>query len=245
MDLDNTAREVYSRQIIINEIGETGQRKLRDASVLVIGCGGLGSAALLYLAAMGIGHIGLCDGDTVSLSNLNRQVLYTMDDIGKPKVLVAKDRLLALNPELKITVYDCYLDEGIAGEIITNYDIIVDCLDNFNARFILNDACVAVEKPFVHAGVGEFGGQLMTVTPGTGPCLRCLFPNVKEKTGSNEVSGVVGAIPGTLGTMQALEVVKYLLGLPVSNDGLVIYDSLRMSLEKIHFEASPECVCGK
>ncbi|MCL2152002.1 MAG: HesA/MoeB/ThiF family protein [Oscillospiraceae bacterium] len=245
MDLDNAAREVYSRQIIINEIGEAGQRKLRDASVLVIGCGGLGSAALLYLAAMGIGCLGLCDGDVVSPSNLNRQVLYTMDDIGKPKVSVARDRLSAINPKLKITIYNHYLDERVAGEIIPHYDIVVDCLDSFDARFILNDACVAAKKPFIHAGVGEFGGQLMTVTPGTGPCLRCLFPNEKQSKRSNEVSGVVGAVPGILGTMQALEVVKYLLGLPVSNDGLVIYDSLRMNLEKIHFEASPGCVCGK
>jgi len=227
----------------MKEIGETGQQKLAAASVFVAGCGGLGASALYYLAAMGIGRLGLCDGDAVSLSNLNRQVLYTMEDLGKPKAPTAKKRLLALNPKLDIIVYDRFLDGGLAGKIIPGYDIAVDCLDNFGARFILNDACVAAGKPFVHAGVGEFYGQLLTVTPGAGPCLRCLFPNGKQKKEPNKPLGVIGATPGVIGALQALEVAKYLLGLPVSNDGMVIYDGLHMSLEKVALKPSPECIC--
>jgi adenylyltransferase/sulfurtransferase len=244
MNLEKTVHEIYSRQIMMKEVGETGQQKLRDASVLVTGCGGLGAPVLYYLTAMGIGHLGLCDGDIVSLSNLNRQVLYKMEDIGKPKARTAEKRLLELNPGLNTTVYDRFLDGKLAETIIPGYDIAVDCLDNFTARFILNDACIKAGKPFVHAGVGEFNGQLLTVTPGTGPCLRCLFPKGIQKKEPDKPSGVIGATPGVIGALQALEVLKYLLGLPVSNGGMVIYDGLNMSLEKVPMEASPECACA-
>ena len=243
MTLDDTALEIYSRQIMMNEIGESGQEALARAAVLVVGCGGLGAPALLYLTAMGIGRIGLCDGDAVSLSNLNRQLLFTFDDLGKRKAAEAERRLTGLNPQLETTVYDCFLNEELARNIIPQYDIVVDCLDNFAARFILNDACVKSRKPFVHAGIGGFFGQLMTITPGTGPCLRCLFPDgIKEKE-PKKPFGVVGPTPGVIGTLQALEVMKFILGLPVSNDGLVIYDSLRMSLEKVAISVSPDCIC--
>ena len=234
-------REIYSRQIMMNEIGEDGQRKLAKASVFVAGCGGLGTSALFYLAAMGIGRLGFCDGDEVSLSNLNRQLLYTMEDLGQPKVAVVKKRLLALNPRLKATDYHCFLDEKTAAATIPDYDISVDCLDNFKDRFILNDACVAAGKPFVHAGIGEFYGQIMTVTPGKGPCLRCLLPAGYQK--KEERLGVIGATAGVLGAMQALEVLKYLLGLPVNNEGLAIFDGLHLSFEKVAFAASAECGC--
>ena len=242
MSLDDTAREIYDRQIIMKEIGEAGQQKLADASVLVVGCGGLGSPVLYYLTAMGIGHLGLCDGDVVSLSNLNRQLLYAREDIGKPKATTAKSRLLALNPQLKTTVYDSYLDAKLAKNIVPAYDIAVDCLDNFAARFILNDACVTAGKPFVHAGVGEFYGQLLTVIPGSGPCLRCLFPEGEKKEPLGP-AGIIGVTPGVLGALQALEALKYLLGLPVSNSGFVIYDGLNMNLEKLPLAASPQCRC--
>ena len=254
MNLSNKELEVYSRQIIIKDVGEEGQRKLRDSSVLVVGCGGLGAPVLYYLTAMGIGHIGLCDGDAVSLPNLNRQILFTSDDIGKQKASTARERLTALNPDLTTTVYDKYLDNDLAETIIPAYDIAVDCLDNFESRFILNDACVKVGKPFVHAGLEEFNGQLMTITPGEGPCLRCLFPNgVKEKgeqvddssasSGYPKKPGVIGPTPGVLGAMQAMEVAKYLLGLQVCNDGLVMYDGLKLSTEKVPLKASSKCNC--
>lgn len=243
MILDDTLREVYARQIMMKEVGEQGQQKLADASVLVIGCGGLGAPVLRYLAAMGIGHIGLCDCDTVALSNLNRQLLFTMDDLDKPKAPTANERLIALNPRLKTTVYNCFLDESLAAEIVPQYDIVVDCLDNFETRFVLNDACIAAKKPFVHAGIGEFYGQLMTVTPGEGPCLRCLFPNRKEGKEQKKPFGVVGPTPGVLGSLQALEVLKWVLGLPVCNDGLTVYDGLHLTMEKVFIEPSGNCVC--
>jgi len=243
MTLDDTMREIFSRQIMMKEIGETGQQALLRARVLVAGCGGLGAPVLYYLTAMGIGCLGLCDGDVVSLSNLNRQLLFTPEDLGKCKAAAAEKRLLALNPRLETIVYERFLDEELARSIIPHYDITVDCLDNFDARFILNDECVAAHKPFVHAGIGEFFGQLMTVTPGTGPCLRCLFPDGKKENEPKKPFGVIGPTPGVVGALQALEVMKLLLGLPVSNDGMVIYDGLRMSLEKVAILPSPECAC--
>jgi len=227
----------------MKEIGEAGQQKLAKSSVLVIGCGGLGAPTLYYLAAMGIGRLGLCDCDAVSLSNLNRQILFTRDDLGKRKAYEAEMRLLALNPGLRITVYDRFFDEELARTIVPEYDIAVDCLDNFDARFILNDACVDAGKPFVHAGIGEFYGQFMTITPGAGPCLRCLFPGGAKKSDPNKPFGVVGPTPGVLGSMQALEVLKYLLGLPICNSGLMVYDGLSLRLDKVDLEASPDCRC--
>ena len=242
MRIDDIARKLYDRQIKMKDIGEAGQQKLSDASVLVVGCGGLGAPALYYLTAMGIGHLGLCDGDIVSLSNLNRQLLYTSEDIGKPKASTACRRLLALNPRLKTTVYDSFLTPELAANIVPAYDITLDCLDNFAARFILNDACVAAGKPFVHAGVGEFYGQLLTVTPGKGPCLRCLFPDGEQKK-EPQNSGVIGVTPGVLGALQAFEALKYLLGLPISNADFVLFDGLNMSLEKTALAALPRCRC--
>ena len=244
MLLNELAREVYARQIMIDEIGEEGQEKLCGASVLVVGCGGLGSPVLYYLTAMGIGHIGLCDGDVVSPSNLNRQVLYTMEDIGRSKASAAARRLQALNPRLRVTVYDCFLTAELAGNIIPSYDIVVDCLDNFAARFIINDACIAADRPFVHAGVSGFHGQLLTVTPGGSPCLRCLFPRGDNKPTVGQ-QGVLGSTPAVLGALEATEAVKYLLGLPLNNDGFLLYDGLRMNFEKVSLLPAANCACQK
>jgi len=241
--LDSASMEVYSRQILMKEIGEVGQCKLSSASVLVIGCGGLGAPALSYLTAMGIGHLGFCDCDEVALSNMNRQLLFTMDDIGEKKAVLAKKRLTGLNPKLKTTVYDCFLDEVLAKEIVPQYDIVVDCLDNFTTRFVLNDACVAAGVPLVHAGIGEFYGQLMTIVPGVGPCLRCLFPNRKDEKEVKKPFGVVGSTPGVLGALQALEVLKYIVGLPVANEGLVVYDGLTLSIDKVPIKPADGCAC--
>jgi len=241
--LDDTMREVYTRQIMMKEVGDAGQQKLANAKVLVIGCGGLGAPALSYLTAMGIGHLGFCDCDTVALSNMNRQLLFAMDDIGKSKAMMANKRLTGLNPKLKTTVYDSFLDEKLAAEIVPQYDICVDCLDNFTTRFVLNDACVAAKVPFVHAGIGEFYGQLMTVTPGEGPCLRCLFPNRKQEKEVKKPFGVVGPTPGVLGAMQAVEVLKYIVGQPVANEGLVVYDGLSFNIDRIKIEIAENCKC--
>jgi len=245
MELTKAQQEIYSRQIMMQEIGEEGQKKLAAASVLVVGCGGLGAPVIYYLAAMGIGHLGLCDKDIVALPNLNRQVLFTMDDIGSSKVIKAKERAIALNPELTVTVYNMLMDEQLAEKIIPDYDVVVDCLDNFATRFILNDACIKANKPLVHAGVGEFYGQLMTIIPGKGPCLRCLFPNGIEEKQNAKPPAVIGPTPGVIGTMQALEIAKYILGLQVCNDGLITYNGLDLSIEKVDISASSTCICRK
>jgi len=232
---------------MMREIGEEGQQKLMDTSVLVVGCGGLGSPVLYYLTAMGIGHIGLCDGDTVSLPNLNRQILFTMEDIRKPKSETAKARLIALNPGLKTSVYGQYMDEKLADSIIPEYDIIVDCLDNFETRFILNDSCIKAKKPLIHAGIGDFYGQLLTIIPGKTPCLRCLFPKGIKKQGdvSSALFGVVGTTPGILGTLQAIEVMKYILGIPSFLEGILVVDTLNQTLEKVEIKQNPKCMCFK
>ena len=241
--MDFKQQEIYSRQIMMKEVGEEGQQKLANASVLVVGCGGLGAPVLYYLTAMGIGHIGMCDGDTVSLANLNRQILFTTEDVGKPKANTAKKRLIALNPDIKTTVYDKFLDKKLAEEIVPSYNIVIDCLDNFSTRFILNDACVAARKPYVHAGIKELYGQLMTIIPGKSPCLRCLFPNgIKDDDDKPQV-GVIGPTPGVMGAMQAMETAKYLLGLQVCDDGLVTYNGLESSMDKVKITASPKCIC--
>jgi len=245
VELDEKSQEIYSRQVMLKEIGEKGQEKLANASVLVVGCGGLGAPVLCYLTAMGIGRIGLCDGDTVALSNLNRQVLFTQDDLAKPKASTARNRITALNPDLTTTVYDQFMDEKLAKEIIPDFDIIVDCLDNFKTRFILNDACITAKKPLIHAGVGEYFGQLMTIIPGKSPCLRCLFPNGVEDNKQKKHRGIIGPTPGVLGSMQAMEVAKYLLGMKVSSDALTMYDGLNLSIEKVDLSPSPNCICRK
>jgi len=251
MEMSENQLEIYSRQIMMKEIGERGQKSISEASVLVVGCGGLGAPVLYYLAAMGIGHIGLCDGDTVSLPNLNRQILFTMQDLDKPKASTAEKRLKALNPNLKTTAYDKFIDKKTADEIIPAYDIIIDCLDNFETRFILNDTCIASKKPLIHAGVGEYYGQLMTITPGKGPCLRCLFPKGTQGDGSpvssdpGKQTGVIGPTPGVLGAMQAMEAAKYLLGQKVCNDGLVTYNGINLTMEKVEIKQATDCICQK
>ena len=247
MSLTKDKQEIYSRQIMMKDIGMVGQQKLMEASVLVVGCGGLGAPVLYYLTATGIGHLGLCDGDTVSLPNLNRQILFTMDDIGKPKASTACKRLTVLNPDLITTIYDKYIDTVLAETIIPKYDIVIDCLDNFESRFILNDVCIKAGKPLVHAGIGEYYGQLMTIVPGKGPCLRCLFPNgVKQGDGSSaSLSGVIGPTPGVIGSMQAMEAAKYLLGKKVCNDGLITYDGLDFNMEKVEIKQSLNCICKR
>ena len=243
MSLNIKQKEIYSRQIEMDEIGEEGQQKLLKASALVVGCGGLGAPVLYYLTAMGIGHLGICDGDNISLPNLNRQILFEMDDTGKQKVKVTRKRLTALNPDLKITIYDEYMDDKLAKKVIPDYDIVIDCLDNFDTRFILNDACIKFKKPLIHAGIEEYYGQMMTIIPGEGPCLRCLFPNGIDENKKKKQPGVIGPTPGVLGAMQAMEAAKYILGLKVCNDGLIMYDGLNQSTEKVLLKTSPKCKC--
>jgi len=232
---------VYSRQTIIKDIGEEGQRKLTGARVLVVGCGGLGAPVLYYLTAVGIGNIGLCDNDVVSMSNLNRQILFTAADIGAPKAFTAEKRIKALNPNLKTIVYEQTFDIDLASSIISEYDVIIDCLDNFKTRFILNNACVTIRKPFVHAGVEEFYGQIMTIIPGKGPCLCCLFPSGVKRESKKYPVGIIGAAAGVIGSLQALEAVKLLLGKKTASDGMVTFNGINTTIEKVEIKQNPNC----
>jgi adenylyltransferase/sulfurtransferase len=205
----------YDKQIALPEVGEAGQQKLAEAKVLVVGAGGLGCPALQYLAAAGIGTIGIVDGDVVNETNLHRQVLYTNSDVGKPKVEVAAERLKQLNPELEIQTYSEFLTASNAMDIVANYDLIVDATDNFAARYRINDVCVKLDKPVVYGAIHRFEGQVSVFNYKGGPTYRCLFP---DKPAENQIpncneTGVLGVLPGIIGTQQATEVLKIILGI--------------------------------
>ena len=242
MALNELSREIYQRQILLPELGEAGQEKLAASSVLVCGCGGLGSPALLYLAALGIGRLGLLDGDVVSYSNLNRQVLYGRSDVGRRKAEAAAERIRFLNPDIKLDIYAEYLTEDNAASLISGYDLALDCLDNFPSRFILNDACVALGVPFIHGGVNRLRGQTMTVIPGRTACLRCLFPGGPEDAPDTDDKAIIGATAGVIASLQVTEAFKYLTGQPV-NRGLLMYDGTGPGARLLGLEADPNCIC--
>lgn len=181
MALTDAQIERYSRHIILKEVGAKGQKKLLNARVLIIGAGGLGAPAAMYLAAAGIGTIGIVDADDVDLSNLQRQIIHSTEDVGKPKVKSAKETMERMNPDVKINTYHMFVDSSNIRELIREYDFIIDGTDNFPAKFLINDACVLEKKPFSHAGIIRFKGQLMTYVPGKGPCYRCVFKNPPPK----------------------------------------------------------------
>ena len=238
----------YNRQIIIPEIGEEGQKKLEFANVLVVGTGGLGSPAALYLAAAGIGTIGIVDSDKVELSNLNRQLLHSVADIGHQKTESARDTLNALNPDIKIIQHSIHVDSEKTVELIKPYDVIIDAADNLAAKFLLNETCVSMNKILCHGSVLKFFGQAATIVPGKSPCLKCLYPaSNSEGYLTPSEAGVIGAIPGVIGSVQAMEAIKIILGIGYLLTGrLFSFDALKMEAEIIYFERNPECpVCGK
>ncbi len=241
--------ERYSRHIILKEVGAKGQKKLLNGSVLIIGAGGLGAPAALYLAAAGVGHIGIADADDVDLSNLQRQVIHATADIGKAKVKSAKESMEAINPDVKVSTYRMFVDSTNIRELVREYDFIIDGTDNFPAKFLINDACVLEKKPFSHAGIIRFQGQLMTYVPGEGPCYRCVFKNPppKDAVPTCKQAGVIGAMAGTIGTLQAMEAIKYLLGKGDLLTGkLLTYDALKMEFRKITLKKDCHCaVCGE
>ena len=240
--------ERYSRHIILKEVGAKGQKKLLNSKVLIIGAGGLGAPAALYLAAAGVGHIGIVDADEVDLSNLQRQVIHSTADIGKAKVKSAKESMVAINPDVEVTTYRMFVDASNVRELIREYDFIIDGTDNFPAKFLINDACVLEKKPFSHAGIIRFQGQLMTYVPGEGPCYRCVFKNPppKDAVPTCKQAGVIGAMAGTIGTLQAMEAIKYIIGKGELLTGkLLTYDALKMDFRKINFKRDCNCaVCG-
>ena len=235
----------YARHIALDEVGESGQQKLLNAKVLVIGAGGLGCPALQYLAAAGVGSIGIGDGDTVDESNLQRQILYTNSDVGRLKVEAAKERLNALNPNVSIAIYPENLKAENALAIIQDYDFVIDGTDNFAARYRVNDACVKLNKPFVYGAIHKFEGQVSVFNFNDGPTYRCLFPeNPQQSQIPNcEEVGVIGVLPGVIGTLQATEVIKLILGIgePLSSK-LKLINLLTNSEQIISFSRNEEQV---
>jgi molybdopterin/thiamine biosynthesis adenylyltransferase/rhodanese-related sulfurtransferase len=242
-------RERYSRHVLIPEIGESGQQKLLDAKVLLLGAGGLGSPTALYLAAAGVGTIGIVDGDVVDLSNLQRQVIHNTARIGVPKVESAEETIHALNPDVKVIPYKTRLDASNIIEIISGYDIVVDGVDNFPTRYLLNDASVRLQIPVVSASILGFEGQLSVFKPYDGPCYRCLFPEPPpaELAPSCGANGVLGVLPGTMGLLQATEVIKLIVGAGEPAIGrLLLYDALAATLSELRIRRDPNCpICSR
>ncbi len=237
----------YNEQIKLSEIGIDGQLKLKSARVLCVGAGGLGCPLLLYLAAAGVGTLGIIDGDSVELSNLQRQILYQTQHLHQKKALVAATQLKQLNPGIQIETYLERLCTNNAKDIISRYDIIADCSDNFATRYLINDSCFQLNIPFVSASISRFHGQCMTFLGKRGPCYRCLFPSVPENSLSCADGGVLGVLPGILGTLQATEVLKTILNIPSLLIGrLLSVDSLAMTFREYQFASDPDCpLCGK
>jgi molybdopterin/thiamine biosynthesis adenylyltransferase len=238
------AAERYSRHILLKEVGVAGQMKLSKGRVLIIGAGGLGSPAAMYLAAAGVGTIGIADADAVELSNLQRQIIHSTDDIGKPKTLSARERLNAINPNVEVVPHNLYVDSKNIVGLIKNYDFIIDGTDNFSSKFLINDACVSEEKPFSHGGVLKFGGQTTTYVKGS-PCLRCIFKNPPDgEVPTCRDSGVLGVVPGIIGAVQATEAVKYILKIGELLTGrLLIFDALKTDFRKVEIKLSEDCIC--
>ncbi len=238
----------YSRQMILNEVGGRGQRKLLKSKVLIIGAGGLGSPAALYLAAAGVGRIGLVDGDKVDLSNLQRQVAHSMRTLGRPKAESAADAIQAINPDVRVTTYNTRFTPKNALEILKGWDFVIDGADNFPTKFLINDACVLSGKPFSHSGVLRFIGMITTVVPRKGPCYRCLVQEAPPPgtVPTCQEAGVLGTVPGVMGTLQATEAIKYIIGAGDLLVGKVIYwDALGMKFDQFELKRNPKCPsCG-
>ena len=242
--------ERYSRHLILKEIGVRGQKKLLAARVLVIGAGGLGSPAAMYLAAAGIGTIGIVDDDVVDLSNLQRQIIHGTGNVGMPKVESAAETVTSINPDVTVKPYHIRVSAGNIAELIAGYDVIVDAADNFSTKFLINDACVLAGKPYIYGGALRFEGQLMTYVPGRGPCYRCIFRDMPAagEVPSCKEAGVLGAVVGVIGSMQAVEAVKLILGVgkPLTAR-LMTFDALAMTCRAVPLpEREPDCpVCGE
>jgi len=241
-------RERFARQLVLRGVGEAGQGRLKDGRVLVVGAGGLGSAACFYLAAAGVGTLGVVDFDRVTLSNLNRQILHTPADLGRPKTDSAARRLTDLNPALEVIQYPEQLTPERAAEMAAAYDLVVECSDTFETKFLVNGACVQTGTPLVWASVLAWEGQMSVVLPGRGPCYRCLFPPAFDPGGAptaREV-GILGAVAGTMGALEAVEAVKVLLGVGNPLVGrLLVWDGWAGTFEEVSFAPQPGCpACG-
>jgi len=239
----------YSRHFMLPEVGENGQAKLLDAKVLMVGAGGLGSPSAYYLAAAGVGTMGIIDDDVVDLSNLQRQILHTQDRIGQPKTESAKQTIQALNPDVRVITYQEKLTSKNIMDIIKDYDIVVDGCDNFPTRYLINDAGVMAKKPNVHGSIFQFEGQASVFDPGNGPCYRCLYPQPPpaEMAPNCQEAGVLGVLPGLIGVIQAIETIKIILGKGDTLAGrLLCFNTLTMEITTLNLKADPSCpVCGE
>ncbi|MCD7973612.1 MAG: HesA/MoeB/ThiF family protein [Candidatus Azobacteroides sp.] len=248
MDFTSEQIERYSRHILLQDIGVEGQEKINRGKVLVIGAGGLGAPVLLYLAAAGVGTLGIIDGDVVDLSNLQRQVIHSTPDVGKPKVLSAKEKIEQINPDVNVIPYHDFFTAENAFDLIKDYDFIIDGTDNFPVKFLINDACVLAGKPFSHGGILRFDGQTLTYLPGKA-CYRCVFhgPPPPNAVPTCSQAGVLGAIAGMLGTIQAAEALKFLTGTgELLTDRLLTFDAKKMNFRTVNVKRNSKCpVCGE
>jgi len=248
MALTNDEVKRYSRHLIMPEVGVEGQERLKNGSVLCIGAGGLGSPAALYLAAAGVGRIGIVDFDVVDYSNLQRQVIHGTPDVGRSKLASAKDRLLALNPHITVDTYETALSSKNALDLFKPYDVILDGTDNFPTRYLTNDACVILGKPNAYGSIFRFEGQASVFATKGGPCYRCLYPEPPPPglVPSCAEGGVLGVLPGVIGTIQATEAIKLIMGIGEPLIGrFLIYDALRMKFRELKLKRDPDCpVCG-
>ncbi len=249
MDLTEQQIERYSRHIILQQVGGTGQEKLLSSKVLIVGAGGLGSPAGLYLAAAGVGTIGIIDSDKVDLTNLQRQIIHHTADVGVDKVKSAAAKMRSINPDVTVKTYNQWAKADNISEIIREYDFVIDGTDNFPTKFLVNDACYFEKKALSHAGILRFFGQLMTILPGQTTCYRCIFnsPPPVGVVPSCSQAGVLGVLAGVIGSLQATEAIKYVLGLhPLLTNALLTYDALKVEFRKIKLSRNPDCpLCSK
>ncbi|MBE0535274.1 MAG: molybdopterin-synthase adenylyltransferase MoeB [Phycisphaerae bacterium] len=248
MALSEQQIERYSRHIILDQVGGIGQEKLLASKVLIVGAGGLGAPAALYLAATGVGTLGLIDDDNVDLTNLQRQVIHHTPDVGTPKVDSAKAKIAAINPDVRVKTYPLRATAANLAAIVRQYDFVIDGTDNFGSKFLINDACWFERKPYSHAGILRFHGQLITVLPGESACYRCIFhePPPPSAVPSCSQAGVLGVLAGVIGSLQATEAIKYLLGLgDLLTNRLLTYDALTMDFRAVKLNRNPDCaLCG-
>ncbi|OGH05097.1 MAG: adenylyltransferase [Candidatus Lambdaproteobacteria bacterium RIFOXYD1_FULL_56_27] len=248
MDFTEEQLERYSRHIILKEVGVEGQSKLLQAKVLIIGAGGLGAPIALYLAAAGVGTIGIVDADVVDLSNLQRQVIHFTADVDRPKVESAANKMRAINPDVNVITHQLFAGAENILDLLAPYDFIVDGTDNFGTKFLVNDACVVAKKPYSHGGILRFTGQMMTILPGETACYRCVFrePPPPNSVPTCSQAGVLGAIAGMLGTMQATETLKFITGAgQLATNSLVSFNALNMDFRKVKLKRQANCpICG-
>jgi molybdopterin/thiamine biosynthesis adenylyltransferase len=249
MDFSEEVKQRYSRHILLENIGQKGQLKILEAKVLVVGSGGLGSAVLLYLAAAGVGTIGIVDSDVVELSNLQRQIIHFTEDLGKPKIQSAKEKINKINPHVQVNMHHEFLNSGNILERIRDYDFIIDGTDNFSSKFLINDKCITASKPFSHAGVLGFEGQMMTIVPGQSACFRCVFPEPppSDIVPSSSQVGILGSLAGMFGTLQATEAIKYIVGEgDLLINRLLICDVFGMNFREVKVKKRLGCqACGQ